>query len=153
MTVPVYGLPPLLHAGLWVALVPPPLKESRWHQVAAASSAGGAGQLVALADVQDIAAADALVGKLVLANLADLPGDLALHDVDTLLGRQVCDASYGDLGSITEVMRGSAQDVWVIEGPYGEVLLPVVDEFIVAFGADGPIEVRVPEGTIRAEGE
>lgn len=152
MTVPVHGLPPLLREGLRVAAVPPLLKADRWHTVVSVSDDGGSGQLVALSGARDIAAADELVGKTLLANVADLPEDLALHDVDALLGREVVDERHGMLGTIEEILTGVANDVWVIEGPYGEVLVPVVDEVVSAVADAGPIQVRVPDGTIQEGG-
>ena len=49
-------------------------------------------------------------------------------------------------------MTGAANDVWVIEGPFGEVLVPVVDEFVLACDDHGPIRVRVPDGTVPGGG-
>jgi 16S rRNA processing protein RimM len=55
------------------------------------------------------------------------------------------------LGAISEVLRGPAQDVWVIRGPYGEVMLPAVDEVVLGVSDDAPIEVRAPEGSVSRE--
>ena len=148
MTVPVHGLPPLLHAGLEVALVPPALKQSRWHVVEHASDAGQDSQLVQLSGLRSIGAADEAVGKTMLARIDDLPADLVLHDLDALMGREVIDEVHGSLGVITQVMQGAAQDVWEIEGPYGEVLIPAVDAFIIELPQQGAVRVRVPEGTV-----
>ena len=152
MTVPVHGLPPLLHEGMEVALVPPLLKRDRWHTVHSASAEGGAGQLVALSGCRSIGAAQELVGSTILARVDDLPADYLLHDVESLLGREVEDETHGTLGTIIEVMTGAANDVWVIEGPFGEVLVPVVDEFVLACDDHGPIRVRVPDGTVPGGG-
>ena len=48
MTVPVHGLPPLLREGLVVVVVPPPLKETRWHEVLSVTDDGRQGSLVLL---------------------------------------------------------------------------------------------------------
>ena len=152
MTVPVHGLPPLLREGMEVAIVPPPLKESRWHTVRSVQSAAH-GQLVALSDVDDIGGAEALIAKTLLADVSDLPDDYLMHDIDAIIGRDVTDEVHGPLGSITEVLSGTAQDVWVVQGPYGEVLMPAIDEFVVDLPQSGAIVVRVPEGTIASEGE
>ena len=148
MTVPVHGLPPMLHEGLRVACVPPALKGDRWHEVLHVTNGGGAGQLVALSGVDGIAAAEDLTGCTMLADVADLPEDFELHDVDALLGRDVTDKVYGHIGQIVEIMVGQANDVWVIEGPYGEVLIPIVDEVGSEVPADGEIVVHAPTGTI-----
>ena len=151
MTVPVHGLPPLLPEGMTVALVPPVLKGSRWHEVVSVSGSGGTGELVALSGSTDLGAAEELAGKVILARVEDLPASYELHDVDALIGREVSDASLGPLGTIDEVMVGVANDVWVIRGRFGEVLVPVVDEFVSEVPPAGPIVVRVPDGTVSDE--
>ena len=150
VTVPVHGLPPLLHVGMTVALVPPALKESRWHEVVDVSTTD-AGQLVAFSGSKDISSAEGLVGKTVLADVAELPEGYELHDIDALIGLAVYDEVHGDLGAISDVMVGSAQDVWVVEGPYGEVLIPAVEEFVLGRDEDGTIVVRVPDGIVPDE--
>jgi len=152
VTVPVHGLPPLLREGMEVALVPPLLKRDRWHVVRSVTSGDGRGQLVSLSGCDGIGMAQELVGLTILAHVGDLPSDYLVHDAEALLGRTVEDEAHGTLGTITEVMVGTANDVWVVEGPYGEVLVPVVDEFVVDCGESGPIHVRVPDGTVPAGG-
>ncbi len=152
VTVPVHGLPPLLREGMAVALVPPALKESRWHEVVSVSGSGGTGELVALSGSRDLGTAEGLAGKVILARVEDLPAGYELHDVDALIGHEVSDASLGPLGTIEEVMVGVANDVWVVRGRHGEVLVPVVDEFVSEVPAEGPIVVRVPDGTVSDEG-
>ena len=147
MTVPVHGLPLVLDDGMEVVPVPPALKGARTFRVTSVSD-GPAGQLVSLAGITSIGAASELVGKTLLVHEEDLPDDFALRDVGRLVGREVVDAALGDLGRIDEVMRGVANDVWVVRGPHGEVLIPVVDEFIVSLGDEGPISVKVPEGLV-----
>ena len=150
MTVPVHGLPSLVREGLEVACVPPALRGSRWYRVEAVVADGRAGSLVQLSGVGTLDAAEELVGKTLLARVCDLPADLSLHDPERLVGRAVTDAVLGELGTISEIMQGPAQDVWVIEGPFGEVLVPVVDAVVSEVPDEGPIEVRVPAGLVDA---
>lgn len=142
MTVPVHGLPSLMREGLKVAVVPPQLKGSRWHTVEQATDDGRAGQLVSFADVRDIGGAQGLVGRYVLASRDDLPEDFELRNVELLVGREVTDEALGLSGTITEVMVGPANDVWVIdvEGG-GELLLPVIDQVVAEVPDEGPIPV------------
>lgn len=104
--------------------------------------------LVSLSGVDDLNAAECLVGRTLLARWDDLPDGFELHDADALVGREVHDARLGDLGHVTEVMRGPANDVWVVEGPHGEVLLPVIDEVVSSVPPAGAIQVSAPQGLI-----
>ncbi len=146
VTVPVRGLPPLVREGLEVAVVPPSLRGDRWHRVLACGNDDRSGSLVSLSGVEDLSAAEALVGKVLLARESELPEDLALHDARRLVGRDVRDALTGETAQICEVMTGPANDVWVLSGARGELLLPVIDEVVCDVPESGPIDVRVPAG-------
>ena len=141
----------MLREGMRVALVPPELGSDRWLVVESADE-GVTGQLVGFVGVDEIGVAEALVGRHVLARIDDLPDDVMLHDVEALLDRAVRDAELGELGTIVEVMVGPANDVWVIEGTYGEVMLPVVPEVVTDVPPSGPIVVRAPRGTVDVAG-
>ncbi len=146
VTVSVHDLPSLVREGLEVAVLPPELLGPRWRMVTSCGSDDRGGQLVGLSGVGDIASAEGLVGKYLLARRSDLPDDLDLHDPRALLGREVVDGRLGALGTIDEVMRGPANDVWVVRGELGETLLPVVDAVVGMPPDEGPIPVRVPAG-------
>ena len=133
-------------------MVPPLLKGPRSRVVVSADE-GGSGQLVALAGVGDLNLSSKLVGRVLLARLEDLPANADLLDVDNVMGREVVDESMGSLGHVSEVMVGPANDVWTIDGPYGEVMFPVVDEFVRGMDDDGAVHVSVPEGLVGQEGE
>ncbi len=155
VAVPADGLPFLLQEGMRVAVVPPELKGDRFHTVESVEDGRG-GQLVSLSGVGDIGTAEALVGKTVLVAREDLPEDFEIRDVASLIGREVVDDAFGDLGSIEEVMLGNANDAWSVVGPFGEVLIPVVDAFVEveSAAAEGPIRTHLPAGYISGiEGE
>lgn len=147
MTVAVHGLPPLVREGLEVFVVPPRLKGPRSYVVTHVSE-GAHGQLVSLSGVTGINEADGLRGRYFLAREKDLPDDVALHDAEALFGREVTDECLGFLGTIEEVMVGPANDVWVIEGPFGEVLVPVVEDVVLEVPDTGAIRVCVPSGLV-----
>lgn len=132
-----------MHEGLKVAVVPPQLKGSRWHKVAEATDDGRAGQLVSLSGVDSIDGAQGLVGRYVLASRDDLPEDFELKNAELLVGREVEDSELGLSGTITEVMVGPANDVWVIDVTgEGELLLPVIDQVIGEVPEKGTIPVN-----------
>lgn len=153
MTVPVHGLPLLVREGLEVFVVPPHLKGPRSFVVAEAESDGRWGQLVSLRGVGTLDAAERLVGRTLLARVADLPDDLALHDAEALSGREVHDVAMGPLGTLDEVMMGPANDVWVVHGPLGEVLVPVTPQVVLEVPAQGAIEVALPAGLLEGDDE
>lgn len=150
VAVPAHGLPLLLRKGLRVVIVPPRLKGPRELEVVSCSDSS-TGQLVRLARIDTIQAASELVGHAVLARIRDLPDDFALHDVPALMGRAIEDVRLGAIGAIEEVMQGPANDVWVVEGPYGEVLVPVVEHVVASVPEAGPIVVSLPNGLVRTD--
>lgn len=150
VAVPAHGLPFMLHEGMSVVLVPPPLKGLRDHVVMSCVD-GRAGQLVRLTGIKTLAESSAIVGKTVLARESDLPGDYALHDADALIGRTVMDERLGLLGTITQVMRTPAHDVWVVNGIRGEVLVPVVDAIVGDYVSEGSLSVHVPRGLVKGD--
>ena len=146
VTVPVHGLPSLVSEGLEVAVVPPRLKGSRWHRVTTCSSDDRSGTLVSLSGVSTRGDAEELVGRYLLASASDLPEDLPLFDRERLVGREVIDASSGVVSTIAEVMAGPANDVWVLRGELGELLLPVIPDVVDHVPCEGDIEIRIPAG-------
>ena len=53
----------------------------------------------------------------------------------------MADAQAGPLGTIAEVMRGPANDVWVVRDGGRELLLPVIDSVVSEVPEAGPITV------------
>ncbi|MBS6386267.1 MAG: 16S rRNA-processing protein [Atopobium sp.] len=94
-------------------------------------------------------AAEELVGKTLLVEEDCLPENFGLVNVSLLVGREVLDIEHGSLGEISEVLIGPTQNVWVLEGPFGQVMMPAVDEFIKEAPAEGPITVSIPQGLLR----
>lgn len=142
------GLPFLLHAGMTVALTPPALNRDRFCTIERADGMSGLAKFSGIDTLDD---AEGISGCYVLAREADLdlsPLDVAYVD---LVDRAVVDERYGALGTIVEVMETPANDVWVIDGPYGEVLVPVIDSVVRELPDTGDITVRVMDGLIDAE--
>lgn len=146
VAVPADGLPLLVNDNMTVAVVPPTLKGDRFHSVHVVSTTD-AGQLLRLSGITQRGDAEHIVGRYLLARRDQLPADVELHDADALVGREVTDDTLGPLGRIHEVLRGPANDVWVLRGPRGEALLPVVDVVVTQVPEEGPIQVHAPAGT------
>jgi 16S rRNA processing protein RimM len=88
--------------------------------------------LLKLADVADRDAAETLRGKDVLIRTADavaLPrGQFYWHQV---IGLRVEDATSGEaLGEVTDILETGANDVYVVNGARGEILIPAIKDVI-----------------------
>lgn len=149
MTVPVHSLPSLIAEGMTVVPVPPALKGSRKFSVISVESDDREGSLVTFEGVDTISDAEELVGKTLLVEEDCLPENFSLVNASLLVGREVIDVEHGSLGEITEVLVGPTQNVWVIEGSFGQVMMPAVDEFIIEAPVEGAISVSIPQGLLR----
>lgn len=149
---PLRGLPLVLREGLSVALTPPALKRDRFCTVTSVKTVGD-GALVGFSGIETMGDAEAISGCRVLVRASDVDLDPLDASVDELHGRPVVDGRYGELGRVSDIMVLPGNDVWVVEGgPYGEVLLPVIDQVIAFIPEAGPILVNVPDGLIDASG-
>lgn len=149
MTVPVHSLPSLIAEGMTVIPVPPALKGPRKFSVISVESDDREGSLVTFEDVTIISDAEELVGKTLLVEEDCLPENFGLVNTSLLVGREVRDTEHGSLGEIAEVLVGPTQNVWVIEGSYGQIMMPAVEEFIHEAPDEGPITVSIPQGLLR----
>jgi 16S rRNA processing protein RimM len=61
----------------------------------------------------------------------------------------VADSSRGELGIIEDIFTTPAHDILVVEGPFGEVLIPAVNDFITEINyPEKRILVDLPEGLV-----
>jgi 16S rRNA processing protein RimM len=150
---PTVSLPACAWEGLRLWVVPPDhdlIRETRVCSVVEQ----GAGLLLTLEGVADRAVAQRLAGRYLLARAEDCgegsderDGRDGYDEKEPCVGLTVVDETYGLLGTITEERQGVAQTLWVVDGPFGEVLIPAVDEFIRARDSD-VVTVRVPHGLL-----
>ena len=148
-------LPLSVWEGLRLWVIPPATSLVRETRVQSARE-NGAALLFKLAGVDDAATAQRLVGRYLLVLAEDCPDLADLQDEDgddawrtgehrghggpgergtsggqaRALGLQVWDRTLGLVGTIVEEQVGFAQTLWVVEGPFGEVLIPAVSELI-----------------------
>jgi 16S rRNA processing protein RimM len=147
------GLPLSSLIGVEVWIVPPPagVRSGRIESV----RPGPKGPLVKLSGFDDLDRSRGMSGCELLVRQADLPGgwEEPVAEED-LLGMAVEDAAHGVLGRITEVIVTGANDVWVVDGPFGEILIPVIADVVAEDrGADGAIHVKLLDGLMPGEGE
>lgn len=136
--------PFFLPEGLHVWLVPPPAAVRETEIVSVRP--GPKGPLVKLRGVDSIEAAKSLAGVEILAAQADVPED-AFDEEPDAVGALVRDEQHGELGSIVETLVTGANDVWVVHGEYGEILIPVIDDVVLDYDEDtDTFEVRLLPG-------
>lgn len=107
--------------------------------------------LLRLQGLCTIEAVQPLVGCEVLMrfeDLAELPeSEFYWFELE---GMAVVDQVLGDLGTLKEIFTTAAHDIYVVRGRFGEVLIPVVDDFIVEVDREGRrILVDLPEGLVQ----
>ncbi len=74
------------------------------------------------------------------------------HYVYEMLGLEVITDDGRELGEITEVIETGANDVYVVRGPLGEVLLPDTDEVVLEVDLKGgKVEVHLLPGLMPEE--
>jgi 16S rRNA processing protein RimM len=100
--------------------------------------------------VDDRDAADVLREQYIMVALEDA---IPLDDDEFYLFQAIGLAVYTDdgesLGAVVDVLETGANDVYVVQGPRGEVLLPAIDECIVDVDIDaGKMTVHLMDGLL-----
>lgn len=106
--------------------------------------------LLRLHEYESIALAEPLVGSRVKLPKTALP-ELEEDEYywETLADSRVIDRRYGDLGRLVRIFTTAAHDTYVVEGRYGEVLIPAVKNFVVSIDPVAKlIEVDLPDGLV-----
>ena len=94
--------------------------------------------------VQDLVGAAVLVDKKRLPALPD--GEFYWHQ---LRGLRAVDRQEGELGTLDSIFSTAAHEIYVVNGRYGEVLIPAVAQFIVEVDlVAGQILFDLPEGLV-----
>jgi 16S rRNA processing protein RimM len=125
--------------------VPYTVTHFRWHS----------GELLLrLTDVRDRNAAEPLRDQLVQIARQDAvelsPGEFYEHEI---IGLKVVTQDGEPLGQVVEVLTTGANDVYVVQGPRGEVLLPARVEVVRTIDLDaGTMTVTLLPGLVEDEG-
>ena len=149
---PAADLPFVLPQDLEVWIVPPPagVRSGRVETV----RRGPKGPLVKISGIEGIGAAQGLVGAELLARACDLPAvwlEPVAEETD-LVGYAISDEEHGPLGIVVEVIVTGANDVWVVDGVLGQVLLPVIDDVVLAIDHDARrVRVQLLDGLLSDE--
>lgn len=99
--------------------------------------------------------ASTLVGMEVYVRRDELPepaqDEYYHHD---LIGMEVASEDGRELGRITGIISTGSNDVFEVEGPYGEVLVPIIEETAVTVDlVNKKVVVRLLEGLLPEEGK
>lgn len=106
--------------------------------------------LLVLKGFDHINKVEAFVGAEVYMALDELPelddDSLYWHQLE---GLQVVDRTAGTLGVLTSLLDNGGHDVYIVTGPYGEVMFPAVEALVVEVDLEqGIIHVDLPEGLL-----
>jgi 16S rRNA processing protein RimM len=106
-----------------------------------AREAGGRVPVLSLEGVADREAAEALAGRYLEVEAEPLPdGSWYWHE---LVGLRVADPAGRPLGTVVEIFRAGENEVYRVEGPHGELLLPAIRDVVLAIDvAAGSMTVR-----------
>lgn len=110
---------------------------------------GPKGPIVTLEGVDSIDVARGLGGREILVSTDALPEGWDRAPEPDMAGVGVVDEIHGDLGEIVEVIVTGANDVWVVDGPKGQVLIPVIDDVVISVDDERrTARVRLLEGLL-----
>lgn len=138
------GLPVDRLPGLEVWFVPPPVTV-RTARVSSVRN-GPKGPLFSFEGITDLSTAEALRGTTLLVKASDLPDIVEETDV---IGHEVVDEARGSLGEVVDIIVTGANDVWVVRGAFGEVLIPVIEDVVQDIDEDSrTITVRLLPGLL-----
>ncbi len=91
---------------------------------------GGRVPILRLEGIADRDAAERLVGRYLEAPAGELPPDT--YYWHQLIGLAVVDEAGSELGEVVEIFRAGENEVYRIEGPDGEILVPALREVVRA---------------------
>ncbi|NLC71118.1 MAG: 16S rRNA processing protein RimM [Desulfuromonadaceae bacterium] len=117
------------------------------------AAAGKKGFFLRLRDVEEIDEAEKLCGCDILIDPAEIPEDPRDDRYPfKLIGLSVVDGRLGDLGTVEDFFTTAAHGILVVEGRFGEVLIPAIGRFLTEIDRErGIIVADLPEGLVATE--
>ena len=155
---PTEGLPFLLEKGMEVTFVPPVLRIPRSGKVLDVEEIAEGRYMVWFDCIDNRTDAEKLEGHFCLVRTSFLPENyMDKQDID-LTGFSVVDENAGCIGRVVRIDENPAHALLVVdrglvsdsfEGREDEVLIPLVDEFLVVVEEEmGEIRVSLPDGLL-----
>ena len=129
--------------------MPPVLKLPRSSRITQLDHKGGSTYLVYFADITSMTDAEKLVGHYCLVRKEDLPEGWDQQSGSAFAGVVVFDLAEGQLGSVTRVEENPAHPLLVVDYQGRNVLIPLVDDFIVNFDEEAAtLTLDLPQGML-----
>ncbi len=101
--------------------------------------------VLTLENVPDMMTAETLKGEILYAHRDQIPVDEGAMLLSDMIGLPVIDADTGKVyGKLKRVDESPASDLYVVDTPAGEVLLPAVPAFIKEVNPDGVMITPIP---------
>ena len=108
--------------------------------------------IMSIEGIKDIDEAAAMKGVKLYAKRDDFELDEGTYFIADLEGLDVIDNVSGELlGKIKEVINRGAHDIYVISTPWGEKMVPVVDQFVKKIDIDKGVYIETIPGLIKDE--
>ena len=102
--------------------------------------------------IKDMDTAAAMKGTKLYAARSDFELDEDTYFIADLEGLDVFDFESGEiLGKIKEVINRGAHDIYVISTPWGEKMVPVVDEFVKKVDVEKGVYIKTIPGLIKED--
>ena len=105
--------------------------------------------ILEIKEIVDMEKALSLKDKIIYADRADFSLEDGEFFISDIIGLNVIDFENGQIyGKISDIINRGASDIYVVETPNGERMIPAVDEFIVEIDINEGVKVRTIEGLL-----
>ena len=105
--------------------------------------------ILELKEIDDMDKAIALKNITLYADRNDFSLEDGEYFLTDIIGLDVVDADTDKLyGKVSDIINRGASDIYVVDTPNGERMIPAVDEFIVEVDIEKGIRVRTIEGLL-----
>ena len=106
--------------------------------------------IASIEGIDDIDKAIPLKGVIIYADREDFELDEGSYFIVDLIGLDVIDIESGEkYGKVADVINRGASDIYVVNTPQGEKMIPVVDEFVKRVDLDSGIYIKTIPGLIK----
>ncbi len=101
--------------------------------------------VMTLENIPDMMTAESLKGEILYAHRDQIPVEEGAMLLCDMIGLPVIDADSGkQYGTLARIDESPASDLYVVDTPAGDVLLPAVDAFIKEVNPDGVFVTPIP---------